>query len=122
MSADIVNTDGNLVTARITGTLTQAELGALQKAVGEIIRKQGRTRLLVLVEAFAGWEPGATWGDFTFQVQHDASIERMAIVGEKQWADLVLLFTSQGLRPFPIEYFDTADLAGARAWLGTGAR
>ena len=110
MSADIVSIDGDLVTARITGTLTQAELGALQKATGEIIRKQGRTRLLVLVEAFVGWEPGATWGDFTFQVQHDASVERMAIVGEKKWADLVLLFTSQGLRPFPIEYFD--DLAG----------
>jgi len=122
MSADIVSTVGDLVTARVTGTLTQNELGALQKAVGEIIRKQGRTRLLVLVEDFAGWETGATWGDFTFQVHHDASIERMAIVGDKKWADLVLLFTSQGLRPFPIEYFDAADLAGARAWLGEAAR
>ena len=122
MSADIVSIDGDLVTARVTGTLTQAELGALQKAVGEIIRKQGRTRLLVLAEDFTGWEPGATWGDFTFQVQHDASVGRMAIVGEKKWADLVLLFTSQGLRPFPIEYFDTADLPRARTWLGTSAR
>ena len=117
MSADIVSIDGDLVTARVTGTLTQAELVALQKAVGEIIRKQGRARLLVLAEDFAGWEPGATWGDFTFQVQHDSSIDRMAIVGEKKWADLVLLFTSQGLRPFPIEYFDTADISRARAWL-----
>ena len=119
MSADIVSIDGDLVTARITGTLTQAELGALQTAAGEIIRKQGRARLLVLVESFVGWEPGATWGDFTFQVRHDASVERMAIVGDKKWADLVLLFTSQGLRPFPIEYFDVADLARARTWLGT---
>ena len=116
MSADIVSIDGDLVTARITGTLTQAELGALQKATGEIIRKQGRARLLVLVEEFAGWEHGATWGDFTFQVQHDSSIERMAIVGDKKWSDLALLFTSQGLRPFPIEYFEGAD--EARAWLG----
>ena len=122
MSADVVKVDGNLVTARITGTLTQAELGSLQKATGDIIKKQGRVKLLVLVEAFAGWEKGATWGDFTFQVHHDASIERMAIVGDKKWADLVLLFTSQGLRPFPIEYFDAADLAGARAWLDTPAK
>jgi len=50
-------------------------------------------------------------------VQHDASIDRMAIVGDRKWADLALLFTTQGLRPFPIEYFDTADAAGARAWL-----
>ena len=116
MSADVVTVDGSLVTARVTGTLTQAELGSLQKATGEIIRKQGRVRLLVLVEHFAGWESGATWGDFTFQVQHDGSIERMAIVGDRKWADLALLFTSQGLRPFPIEYFDGIDQASA--WLG----
>jgi len=121
MSADIVNVDGDLVTARVSGTLTQAELGTLQKEVGEIIRKQGRTRLLVLVEGFSGWEQGATWGDFSFQFQHDTSVERMAIVGEKKWADLVLLFTSQGLRPFPIEYFDSTELARARTWLGTQA-
>ena len=116
MSADVVKVDGNLVTARITGTLTQAELGSLQKATGDIIKKQGRVKLLVLVEQFAGWEKGATWGDFTFQVQHDSSIERMAIVGDRKWSDLALLFTSQGLRPFPIEYFEGVD--EARAWLG----
>jgi hypothetical protein len=41
----------------------------------------------------------------------------MAIIGEEQWRDLTLLFTSQGLRPFPIEYFVPARLAEARAWL-----
>ena len=116
MSADVVTVDGNLVTARITGTLTQVELQSLQKATGEIIRKQGRVKLLVLVENFAGWEQGATWGDFSFQVRHDSSVERMAIVGDRKWADLALLFTSQGLRPFPIEYFDEVDRA--QAWLG----
>lgn len=120
MSADVVRVDGNVVTARITGTLTQAELGSLQKATGEIIRKQGQVRLLVLVEQFAGWEQGATWGDFSFQVQHDSSIERMAIVGEKKWSDLALLFTSQGLRPFPIEYFEGIDKA--RTWLESSAK
>jgi len=118
MSAEIVNTNGGVVTARVSGTLTQKELTALQMSVGDIIQKQGVTRLLVLVENFNGWEAGATWGDFTFQLRHDASVERMAIVGDKTWKDLALLFTSQGLRPFPIEYFDTAQLVAARAWIG----
>ena len=55
--------------------------------------------------------------DFSFQVAHDDDIERMAIVGDEQWRDLTLLFTSQGLRPFPIEYFAPGRLAEARAWL-----
>jgi hypothetical protein len=40
----------------------------------------------------------------------------MAIVGDRKWSDLALLFTSQGLRPFPIEYFEGVDKA--QAWLG----
>jgi len=117
MSAEIIGTDGNIVTVRITGKLLQSELKALQTAVGRVIAGRGRTRLLVQVEQFEGWESGASWGDFSFQVQYDASIDRMAIVGDRKWADLALLFTTQGLRPFPIEYFDTADAARARAWL-----
>ena len=117
MSAEIVGTDGRVVTARVTGTLTQPELSALQHATGEIIKRQGTARLLVLVEQFAGWQQGASWGDFSFQMQHDAHIERMAIVGDKQWKDLTLLFTADGLRSFPIAYFEPSDIGKARAWL-----
>jgi len=34
--------------------------------------------------------------------------------------DLALLFTSQGLRPFPVEFFPTDRLAEARSWLVSG--
>ena len=117
MSAEIVGTDGRVVTARVAGTLTQTELSALQRATGDIINKQGTARLLILVEQFEGWERGATWSDFSFQIHHDAHIERMAIVGDNQWKDLALLFTADGLRRFPIAYFEPADIGRARAWL-----
>lgn len=41
----------------------------------------------------------------------------MAIVGDKKWEDLALIFTAKGLRKFPIEYFEPAQIAHARAWL-----
>jgi hypothetical protein len=117
MSAEIIDAAGGLVTVRITGRLTQPALAALQKAVGDIIQKQGRARLLVLVENFEGWQRGGDWGDLSFQIEHDAQIERMAIVGDKKWEDLALIFTAKGLRKFPIEYFEPAQIAKARAWL-----
>ena len=117
MSAEIIDTTGGVVTARITGKLTQPELAALQKAAGDIIQKQGQARFLVLVENFEGWQRGGDWGDLSFQVEHDAHIERMAIVGAKKWEDLALIFTAKGLRKFPIEYFEPAAIAKARAWL-----
>lgn len=117
MGAEILNVSGGVLTLKVSGKLTQAELITAQKAAGEILRKQGKLRILVLTENFAGWERGAGWGDFSFQTEYDGSIERMAIVGERKWEDLALMFTAEGLRKFPIEYFATARLAGARAWL-----
>jgi hypothetical protein len=117
MSAEIVEHSGSILTARISGKLSQAELAALQAATGDLLRKHGPTRLLVVAEDFAGWEREGKWGDLSFSIKHDTQIERMAIVGDKKWEDLALIFAAKGLRRFPIEYFQPADIAKARAWL-----
>jgi hypothetical protein len=124
MPAKISNVEGRTVTVKLSGLLTQKELSAVQAetrhviATARILSTNCRIRVLVLAEDFAGWEKGGQWTDFAFQEDHDDDIERMAIVGEEQWRDLTLLFTSKGLRPFPIEYFIPEQLAEARAWLG----
>jgi hypothetical protein len=117
MSAEISNVSGSVLTLKVSGKLTQAELAAVQKSAGDIIREQGKVRILVLTEKFQGWERAGDWSDFSFQEEHDANIERMAIVGERKWEDLALIFTANGLRRFPIEYFEPAQLAAARGWL-----
>ena len=117
MGAEIVNVSGRVLTMKVSGKLTQAELAAVQQAAGETMGKEGRWRVLVLTENFTGWERGGDWGGLAFQAAHDASIERMAIVGDRKWEDLALMFTAKGLRAFPIEYFEPAQLAAARAWL-----
>lgn len=123
MSAEIVSDTGGIITARITGKLTQPELVALQDAAAGIIRQRGNARLLVIVEEFQGWEKGGDWGDLWFQANCDPFIEKIAIVGDQQWADLALLFVGKGVRCVPIEYFQPADLPKAKAWLaGTAAQ
>lgn len=117
MTAEIAAVENRTVTVRITARLTQSELAAIQKETGAIIERLGRVRILVLAEHFQGWEEGGQWNDFSFQDAHDQHIERMAIVGDEKWQDLALLFASQGLRPFPIEFFPPERLAEARAWL-----
>lgn len=56
MGAEIIDDSGNTLTVRISGLLKQPDLAALQQAVGEIPEKQGKTRLLILTEAFEGWQ------------------------------------------------------------------
>jgi len=117
MGAEIANVSGHVLTMKVSGTLSQAELAGMQSAAAGVISAGGKWRILVLTEDFEGWERGGTWNDFSFS-DHDASIERMAIVGERQWEELTLLFTAAGMRAFPIEYFEPSRIAEARQWLG----
>lgn len=117
MSAEIKVETGGILTARVTGKLAHSELVALQRSTAELIRAEGKVRVLVIAENFQGWEKSGKWDDDSFQTENDPYIEKMAIVGEKKWEDLALMFVAKGLRTFPIEYFLPADLARARAWL-----
>ncbi len=122
MSAEIIEYTEGILSARISGKLTHAELVALQQAASDLIKLEGKVRLLVMVENFQGWERGGDWGDLSFQSEHDAHIEKMAIVGDRKWQDLALLFASKGLRKFPIEYYEPGELAKARAWLAESTK
>jgi hypothetical protein len=116
MSAEIANVSGDVLTMKVSGTLSQAELAGMQSAAAGVISAGGQWRILVLTEDFEGWERGGTWNDFSLS-DHDAHIERMAIVGERRWEEMALLFTAQGLRKFPIEYFEPTQLSAAKQWL-----
>jgi len=117
MSIEIVSASDGVLTFKVTGQLNQAEFAAAQKRAGEIIRQQGKVRLLVLVENFAGMAKAGDWGDVSFQADYDPFIEKLAIVGDRKWEEVALLFTGKGVRRVPIEYFPAADLAKAGTWL-----
>jgi len=116
MGAEIAEVSGRVLTLKVTGTLTQLELKSMQAASAAILGAHGAWRILVLTDNFLGWEVGA-WDDFSFQAEQDVHIERMAIVGERRWEELALLFTAKGLRSFPIQYFGHCQVAAARTWL-----
>lgn len=117
MSAEIISNFNGIVTNRVSGVLTQAELSAVQKQLLGIIGREGGVRLLILCEGFQGWDKESDWEDVSFQTQSDPYINKMALVGDKKWEDLALLFTGKGFREFPIEYFELDDVEKARVWL-----
>jgi hypothetical protein len=119
MSAEILDASEGVLTIRISGKLRQSELAAAQKHAAEMLKKRGGSRLLVLAETFEGWEKGSDWGDLSGQEKLDAQIDRMAIVGEKRWEGVALLFTGKGIRHIDIEYFLPAELPRARHWLSS---
>ena len=71
----------------------------------------------VALDGFACPRHQDDWDDVSFTAKVGKQIEKIAIVGEKRWEDLVLAFTGKGFRPTAIEYFGATELARARAWV-----
>jgi len=117
MPVKVLGVSDGVIEFSVSGKLSEQELASAQRAAADVIREQGKVRILVNTEGFAGWEQGGSWDDFSFEEQFDPFIEKMAFIGDRKWEELVLVFSNKSLREFPIEYFGTADAESARTWL-----
>ena len=116
MPVELTELSSNAIMLTVRGRLTEAELSEAQRAGTKAMASMDRVRIVVIVEDFEGWQKGAEWNDMSFQMENDSKIERMALVGDRKWKELVLAFVGEGLREFPIEYFAHGQMAEARAW------
>ncbi len=107
----------NLIVVHIKGTFTFEDLKEFQNKGGDEIDRSGKVKLLILAEQFAGWGKEGDWGDLTFMYEHDAQIEKIAIVAEGKWKDQILMFVGAGRRQAAVEFFLPGEVQAARDWL-----
>ena len=117
MSIRLRHEDGNIYRLDVKGRLRSDELATCQQALASEIRRGRTVRLLVVLEAFEGWDPGGAWRDLSFFVRYGDAIERIAIVGEETWRSLALIFAGVDLRKAHVEFFAEDGVANARMWL-----
>lgn len=110
--------ENNLLVFDVSGKLEKNEYFQLQQEIEAIIRKVGKINILVRLKGFTGWQAARGW-EQTGTEHIDPYIRKMAIVGDEKWRDLVTVFTLQGLRPVPIEYFASTTDEEARQWLAS---
>lgn len=112
-----------IVVVKVSGRLTAADWRAAQESAADWLSAIDRNaNILVIVDNFLGWDRGGQWEDTSFQSRFDKQIDRLAIVGEKKWEDLVLMFVGKGLRRLEIEYFLPTEIERAKAWLQASER
>jgi hypothetical protein len=117
MPFKIIDANGPIFSAKISGELSRAEVGQIQAAALKAIQRCGKIRALFILDDFRGWKRDGNWGDISFMTQHDQDIAKIAVVGDEQWRDLVCAFLAKGFRTAAVEYFVPTDLAKAQAWL-----
>jgi hypothetical protein len=122
MPCEIIEQEHGQITFKVSGKLRRNELARVEKTAIESMRSGEKVRFLVLVENFQGWENTDDWSDVSFQAEHDDQMEKIAIVGDRRWQELVEVFTGKGLRPIDIRYFSPDEAAIANAWIRQASR
>jgi hypothetical protein len=130
---------GKVLIVHVSGKLTKADYHHFAPKFERLVRHHGKLRVLFDMTDFHGWEDGALRENIKFDLKYFGDIERIAMVGEKKWqhgvADVALCLRmdvmvgeetwQHGLAMFftpftvaTLRYFDQADAAEARKWLG----
>ena len=104
----------------MSGRLHDDDYDRFVSMIERAITTERRTRLLLQFEDFYGWESHALWDDLTFEASHSHEVERIALVGERDWQD----WMDKVRAPFhraDVRYFSAGDLDEARGWVNEPA-
>jgi SpoIIAA-like len=110
------NNSGNILHLEVSGKFAASDFQSLESTFQRLVKQYGKIRVLFRMHDFHGWEPVAFWDEVKFDLKHLGDIERLAIVGDKQWEKFLGVFG----RPFTaaeIRYFDESVLPAAGEWL-----
>ncbi len=109
--------DGNTALIRVTGKLEKTEYDEAQQGITSLIQAKNKIKILIITQDFEGWEKSEEWQDTSSVGPNDPFIEKIAIVGDPKWKDLILLFTLKDMRSVPIEFFNAGSEVKAQDWL-----
>jgi SpoIIAA-like len=111
---------GRTLVVHVTGKLVKADYASFVHEFERLFQQRGKLRVLYDMTDFHGWDLGALWEGTMLKIKHSSDterVERCAMVGEKKWQKDMTTFCKP-LTNATIRYFDHADAAEARKWLG----
>ncbi|WP_321494818.1 STAS/SEC14 domain-containing protein [uncultured Desulfobacter sp.] len=107
---------GTIVRLVFKDTLKKEDYEQFVPMVEKIMESRDKIRMLIELRDFKGWSVGAMWEDTKFGLSHFTDIDRLAIVGDKQWEKTMATF----IKPFTtatVKYFDLEELDAANVWI-----
>lgn len=122
MPFTIIDGTGPIVTVKINGELSRADVSQIQAIAREAIQRNGKISALFFLDQFRGWKTEPGWGDLTFLNEHDKNIDKIAVVGETRWKDDVCAFLAKGFRSAAVEFFLQSEPYKARQWLKASSK
>ncbi len=116
----IENVENATLQVAASGKLSSDDYATFEPAVSGLIEAVGKIKVLFVMHDFHGWELGAVGEDIKFATKHCRDIERIAMVGEKDWEKWMATIC----KPFTmskIKYFEAGQEDEAMQWLASGS-
>lgn len=111
-----IDEDSAFVTVRAWGTLATQDYATFVPEFQRVAASRPTLRILCDITALEGWEPSALWQEIKFDVKHFGEIQRLAVVGNREWqhaaTSIAAVFASPETR-----YFTPVEETQARHWL-----
>jgi hypothetical protein len=105
-----------VVELTVAGTVTDADLTSNMLRLTEDLERNGKSRILEVIQNLTGMEPQALWTDLRLGLPLVNKVSRVAVVADQAWIRAVShlgnFFTRAELR-----IFEPAQLDEARAWI-----
>jgi len=120
LEIDLLTVDGEqaprVIRAAVTGQLQESDYRLLTPRINELLERHSSVRMVVQLSDFEGWSAGGVWEDVKLGVHAFASIERLAIIGDKRWEEWMTTLA----KPFTladVRFFEPFDAEKALAWI-----
>lgn len=116
MIQKLKESSGKVLEVKLSGKLTDKEYKGFVTEVEKIISDKGKIRLLITVDYPQDFDLKAAWDDLVFWTKHIKDIERLAIVGQKEWEKWLELLE----KPFihaEVKYYKTSNIKDAWNWI-----
>lgn len=111
-----IQVDKNIIYTVAEEKLTDDDYERLIPLLEEKVRSYGKIRWYFEMKEFEGWSLSAMWRDLKFDFSNNENLERIAMVGNKDWEKQLTLL----MKPFTgatIQYFDSSEKDEAKNWI-----
>lgn len=116
MIEKLERSEGKNLGLKITGKLVDEDYNILTPLFEKQIKEEGKSNCLFLLNDFHGWDLHGAWDDFIFGMHFRDSINKVAMVGDKKWEELMTLLAKPFMKG-EVRYFDHAEIEKAWEWI-----
>ena len=107
---------GKVLEVEVSGKLVHEDYQYFVPRFEQLAKQHGKLRVLFNLTGFHGWDASALWDEIKLDVKDFSDVERLALVGDKEWEKGMSAFC----HPFTtakIRYFDQTKVNEAYEWL-----